>query len=307
MPKRKKKNSKKIRYILIFIILILFLIIFFKNRRNLDNIINENIVDNVNNLNTVESQNRSNLDEDINNNNTDKTKEINFNDLQDSEKLASKGLPVLMYHFFYDKSIGESAKDGNWLEVRDFENHIKYLTENDYYFPTWQQVEDYIDGKTALPKKSIVLTVDDGEESFFKVALPVIEKYDISITEFLVTSWNGWFKNDYPAKQVSYQSHSDSMHKAGSNGKGVMLSWSYDKILDDCKQSRSVLGDEAIAFCYPFGQYNETSKKAVKDAGFKLAFTTEGGRVKVGADKFALPRVRTSTKTNLENFKKLIE
>ena len=307
MPKRKKKNSKNIIYILILIILILFLRMYLKNKRNSDNIITENILNNVNNLNTVESQNLSNLDEDVNDTNTNKTKEINFNDLPDSERLDSKGLPVLMYHFFYDKSKGESAKDGNWLEVEDFENHLKYLTENDYFFPTWQQVVDYIDGKIALPKKSIVLTVDDGEESFFKVALPVIEKYDISITEFLVTSWNGWFKNDYPAKQVNYQSHSDNMHKAGTNGKGVMLSWSYDKMLDDCIQSRNVLGDEAIAFCYPFGHYNETAKKAVKDAGFKLAFTTEGGRVKVGADKFELPRVRTSTKTNLENFKKLIE
>ena len=24
------------------------------------------------------------------------------------------------------------------------------------------------------------------------------EKYDVKVTEFLVTSWNGWYKNDYP-------------------------------------------------------------------------------------------------------------
>ena len=307
MSKRKKKNGKRMIYILFFISLIIFLILFFRGKRDI-NANTENGINSLNNSNNVNLDNNSNinLDNEENNNNNIINK-IDLNNLPDSEKLGSKGLPVLMYHFFYDKSKGESAKDGNWLEVEDFESHLKYLTENDYFFPTWEQVVDYIDGKTDLPKKSIVLTVDDGEESFFNVALPVIKKYDISITEFLVTSWNGWFKNDYPAKQVSYQSHSDSMHKAGANGKGVMLSWSYDKILEDCRQSRNVLDNEAIVFCYPFGQYNDTSKKAVKDAGFKLAFTTEGGRVKVGSDRYALPRVRTSTKTNLENFKKLIE
>lgn len=232
--------------------------------------------------------------------------EVDFSKLSDSEKLGSDGLPILMYHFFYDKTKGETAKDGNWLEVATFEEHLNYLEENDFYFPTWQQVADYVNGKIDLPKKSVVLTVDDGEESFFKVALPVIEKYDIKLTQFLVTSWNGWFKNDYPAKQVTYQSHSDNMHKAGADGRGAIVNWSYSEVLNDLKTSRSVLGDECIAFCYPFGHYNDNAKKAVKEAGFKIAVTTEGGRAKKGSDPYALPRVRTSSSTTLEVFKGLV-
>lgn len=227
-----------------------------------------------------------------------------FSNLSNDEKATS--IPVLMYHFFYDSSKGQTAKDGNYLEITHFEDHLKYLTENDYYFPTWNEVSDFIDGKINLPKKSVVLTIDDGSDSFFEIALPVVEKYEVRMTEFLVTSWNGWYKNDYPAKQMSYQSHSDNMHKAGANGKGVMMSWSYEQMLEDLNSSREVLGDECIAYCYPFGQYNDTAKRAVKDAGFKLAFTTEGGRVKNGQDKYALPRVRTSSSTTLAVFKGLV-
>lgn len=216
------------------------------------------------------------------------------------------GLPVLMYHFFYNESAGEKPRDNNFMEISAFEKQLKYLTDNNFYFPTWQEVEDYIDGKKSLPAKSIVITVDDGDESFFRLALPVIEKYDVKVTEFLVTSWNGWFCNDYKSSKVSYQSHSDQMHKGGANGKGVLLSWSYEQVYKDLIESKRVLNGEATVFCYPFGQYNETSKRILKDAGYKLAFTTQGGRVKVGADKYALPRVRMSKGVSLQSFANMV-
>ncbi len=216
------------------------------------------------------------------------------------------GLPVLMYHFFYNAAAGETPRDNNFIEISAFESQMKYLSDNGFYFPTWQEVEDYIDGKKTLPAKSVVITVDDGDESFFRLALPVIEKYNVKATEFLVTSWNGWYCNDYKSSKVSYQSHSDQMHKGGANGKGVLLSWSYDQIYKDLIDSKNCLNGEATVFCYPFGQYNETSKRILKDAGYKLAFTTQGGRVYKGADKYALPRVRISKGISAQSFANMV-
>ena len=182
---------------------------------------------------------------------------------------------------------------------------MKYLAENDFYFPTWEEVEGYIDGKTELPEKSVVITVDDGDPSFFELAVPIIQKYNIQATSFVVAYWYG-DRAENKEKNISYQSHSYDMHKGGANGKGVMLSWSYDKIVDDLKTSQEVLGDATI-FCYPFGQFNDLDVKALKDTGFKLAFTTQGGRVKKGASKYQLPRVRVSKSTSLKAFMQKVE
>ena len=182
---------------------------------------------------------------------------------------------------------------------------MKYLAENDFYFPTWEQVENYIDGKQELPEKSIVITVDDGDPSFFELAVPIIQKYKIPTTSFVITYWYGNRAND-KQEYVSYQSHSYDMHKAGSNGKGVMLSWDYDKIRDDILLSRDVLGGADI-FCYPFGQYNDLDIKVLKENGYKLAFTTKGGRVKKGSSKYELPRVRISGNTSISEFMKKVE
>ena len=216
---------------------------------------------------------------------------------------SKSGLPVLMYHFFYDKNVS-SGKDNNYMEISDFENQIKYLTDNDFYFPTWQEVEDYIDGKISLPDKSVVITVDDGDDSFFELAVPIIQKYNAKATSFVITSWYGYRANNKQAN-ISYQSHSDCMHE-GANGKGVMLSWSYDKILEDVKQSSQTLGGSTV-FCYPFGHYNDLDKRVLKDAGYRLAFTTEGGRVYKGSDKFALPRVRMSKGVSLSTFASMVQ
>ena len=220
------------------------------------------------------------------------------------EALSEAGLPVLMYHFFYDKN-QTTGQDGNWIEISNFEEQIKYLSENNFYFPTWQEVEDYIDGKRNLPAKSVVITVDDGDPSFFELAVPVIQKYNVTATSFVITYWYGDRANDKQAG-IDYQSHSYDMHKAGEKGKGVMLSWSYEKMKEDLLLSSEVLGGANI-FCYPFGQYNELDIQVLKDTGYKLAFTTQGGRVKKGAKKYELPRVRVSGNTSMNDFKKKVE
>ena len=290
--KNKKINMKRILIVLVVIAVIVAIPIRLSKKSNdvkgevAENTVEQVLIENENT--SIENKENSELEQ----------------KLQSGKTLSETGLPVLMYHFFYDKS-KETGKDGNWIEISNFEEQMKYLAENDFYFPTWEQVENYIDGKQELPEKSVVITVDDGDPSFFELAVPIIQKYKIPTTSFVITYWYGNRAND-KQDYVSYQSHSYDMHKAGSNGKGVMLSWDYDKIKDDILLSRDVLGGANI-FCYPFGQYNDLDIKVLKENGYKLAFTTKGGRVKKGSSKYKLPRVRISGNTGIEEFKKKVE
>lgn len=219
----------------------------------------------------------------------------------------TEGLPVLMYHFFYNESKGEKGKDNNWMEISSFEEQMKYLSDNKYYFPNWKEVEDYIDGKITLPKKSIVITIDDGDESFIKYAIPIIEKYNVKATSFVVTSWNGdWLPKSYSSSNLDFQSHSHDMHRSGTNGKGRFVNLNYNEALQDVTKSKNIIGNCTI-FCYPFGHYNDNAIKVLKDAGYKLAFTTRGGKVYKGANKFTLPRVRMSKGISLSSFKEMIK
>lgn len=223
-----------------------------------------------------------------------------------STKKAS-GLPVLMYHFFYDKTTGASAKDGNYMEIHDFEDQLKYLTENNYYFPTWDEVKKYVDGTSCLPEHSVVITVDDGDKTFFDLAVPIIEKYDVKVTSFVVTSWleNSNYLNKFDRNKILFESHSNDMHEAGSDGKGKFLTLSEEDALNDVKTSQSFIGNANI-FCYPFGHYNDKCIEILKKANFSLAFTTEYSRVRPGDNSYKLSRIRMSDGDKLETFIKKV-
>lgn len=297
MSKKKSLNVKRILFFIIILGTIIGTIILCNIKSNNNKIEASNITSGLND--SVSEEKDLKKEETVISEKTELAKK-----LENGKYLSDSGLPVLMYHFFYDKNERE-PQDGNWIEINNFEQQIKYLSENDYYFPTWEDVEDYINEKTELPEKSVVITVDDGDPSFFELGVPIIQKYNVKATSFVVAYWYGDVAQN-KENNISYQSHSYDMHKGGSNGKGVMLSWSYEKMVEDLKTSQEVLGGANI-FCYPFGQYNELDKKALKDTGFKLAFTTQGGRVKKGASKYELPRVRISGTTSIESFIKKVE
>jgi len=219
--------------------------------------------------------------------------------------VKTNGLSVLMYHFFYDKKVS-SGPDDNWMEISDFEAQMKYLSENNYYFPSWQEVEDYIDGKISLPAKSVVITVDDGNSSFFELAVPIIKKYNVKATSFVITSWYGVEAAKYKSNNIILQSHSHNMHRSGSNGKGALLSASREQILADINSSNKLIGKSTV-FCYPLGHYNENVQSVLKDAGIRLAFTTKYGRVYKGSNKMQLPRVRMSKGVSLAAFRNMVK
>lgn len=297
MSKKKSLNVKKVLFFIIILGAIIGTIILYNNESKNNKTEPSNITNDLNN--SVSEEKNLKKEESVIPEKTELEER-----LENGKYLSDSGLPVLMYHFFYDKNERE-PQDGNWIEINDFEQQMKYLSENDYYFPTWEEVEAYIDGKTELPEKSVVITVDDGDPSFFELGVPIIQKYNVKATSFVVAYWYGDVAQN-KENNISYQSHSYDMHKGGSNGKGVMLSWTYDKMVEDLKTSQEVLGGANI-FCYPYGQYNELDIKALKDTGFKLAFTTQGGRVKKGASKYELPRVRISGTISLESFIKKVE
>ncbi len=292
MKYSKRKHNYK--YIIFIIFLIIITTIFLYNRKNTDNP-TENNNEPPNNNPTTSETNTEPIEESP----PSITETLSDEEIQLSQE---RGLPVLMYHFFYDKQAGETGTDNNYMEIHDFEEQIKYLSENNYYIPTWDEVLGYISGTNGLPLKSVIITVDDGDESFFRLAVPILEKYNIKATSFLITSWYEGQLSKYNSDSVDFQSHSYNMHIPGSDGKGAFLTMSYEDACTDLENCRSIIGENCKVFCYPFGHFNDTCKQILKDCNFTLAFTTQGGRVYPGDDPYELPRIRMSKGDSINSF-----
>lgn len=218
------------------------------------------------------------------------------------------GIPVLMYHYFYDDENGETADDANYLAVSMFKKQLDYLTQNDYYFPSMKELSLYLDGKIELPSKSVILTLDDGAESNYRLAYPLAVQYKVPLTMFVVTSWTDVSQ---PLQQemknsgyIIFQSHTHDMHQGGCAGMkhGALIQCiDYQKGVADMSTSKELLGS-GDSMAYPCGDYNEQAFSILNEAGFTLAFTVDFGKAKRGDNKLALPRVRVSDGNSLDYF-----
>lgn len=228
--------------------------------------------------------------------------------LKNGEK-SNNSLPVLMYHYFYDKKKGETGKNANWMEISNFEDQINYLVKNDYYFPSWEEVEAFVEEKIDLPEKSVVITMDDGNKSIYKLAIPLLKKYNVPATAFIITKKFDTKKLEkYKNSTINFESHTDNMHRAGGNigHGGIFTALSIDESVKDLETSIKKLGGNSNAIAYPYGDCTESTIKAVEKAGFRVAFTTENNKVKPGMNKYKLPRVRMSAGISIKSFKRYL-
>jgi peptidoglycan/xylan/chitin deacetylase (PgdA/CDA1 family) len=176
----------------------------------------------------------------------------------------------------------------------------------------------YRSGEIDVPRKSVVITVDDGRMCFYNYALQISARKKIPVTGFLIVrdlyrnekekmkAFEKYSKKEY-RRLVNLESHTYNMHLRPVDGRtGKIMYATKNEIVKDIKKSIKTLGrSEALA--YPFGQYNNVAKEAVKEAGIKLAFTTKSGKLLPGMDPYALPRMKVNASTTLRDFKKLLE
>ncbi len=223
----------------------------------------------------------------------------------DSMDADTDGISVLMYHYVYTADDQPDTVDGNYILDTDLDKELAWLQSEDYYYPSYQELSAYVAGKHSLPKKSVIVTFDDGEVGFLKYGIPLLEKHQVPATSFVIASDDDAADKvkNYASEYVSFQSHSYAMHQAGSNvGRGGRIhAMTQQEILEDLQKAAAIVqNNEAMA--YPFGDNNETAHAAIREAGILCAFTIINDRVHIGDDPTCLNRVRISGEYSLDSF-----
>lgn len=220
----------------------------------------------------------------------------------------TNGIATLVYHFTYDSTNEEEKKNCRNTNVTIclsdnlFKKHLLYLKENNFYTATMEDLSLFIDGKVQLPEKTVVITIDDGY--FVNAAIKVLEELDMQATLFLIGEVGS--PENYQSDNLEIHSHTYSLHYPGacSGGQGSPLKClKREKILDDLKKSREQLNGSTV-FCYPFFEYNDYAINILKEAGFEMAFIGGRRKIRVGSNKYKLPRygiINTTTVSDIKN------
>ena len=218
----------------------------------------------------------------------------------------TSGLPICMYHYVYDENDIPAKVNGNYISKEDLAEELSFLKEEGFYFPTWREVRDYVDGKLMLPEKSIVLTFDDGEKKTLEKLVPVLDACRVPATSFLITSKKGETKvKEYTSEYLLYESHTHDMHRAGGvpGHRGIFPVISEEEGMADLQKSIEICGS-GLAIAYPYGDFNENVRAITEAAGFLVGVTTQFGNARPGMDPLALPRVRMWQDQTLDYFQR---
>lgn len=216
-------------------------------------------------------------------------------------------IKTLTYHFIYNQT-KSSCNQSICQSFEQFESHLKYISENDYFTLRLNELEMYLDGKINIPEKSIVLTIDDG--TIFDVdAIKLLEKYQVNATLFVITNIADNFEH-FKSNYLDLESHTNNMHNQyecpgfGSQGGGI-LCLPEEQVLQDLKVSQEKLGGSKY-FAYPFFDFNDRAINLLKQAGFNMAFigqyNTDGYAYPNKTNKYKVPRKTIFDTTTMEEF-----
>ena len=89
---------------------------------------------------------------------------------------------ILMYHRFTNDENGAATS------ARAFERHLQYLTTH-YRIVPLSQIADILSQGKSLPPRLAVITIDDGYQDAYEVAFPLLRRYKVPATLFVVTDF----------------------------------------------------------------------------------------------------------------------
>lgn len=217
--------------------------------------------------------------------------------LANSDSLGS--FNIIMYHHITEneKKVGDYV-----ITAKKLEEDFKYLKENGYYTLSIKELYAIENGEMKLPPKAVMITFDDGQESFYKYAFPLLIKYNFKAVLSVIGIYTEQFsKNEdhnieyshitlTELKEISENglveiaNHSYNLHNNNGMGrygvaktKGETLE-QYKKAIKQDSDDFNNLVTEHIGFApkiftYPFGKYSPETKDVLKELGYTAILT----------------------------------
>jgi peptidoglycan/xylan/chitin deacetylase (PgdA/CDA1 family) len=205
-------------------------------------------------------------------------------------------IPILMYHVIANPLPGVPYP-GLYVPVSEFAAQMKALKDAGWHAVTQDQALAHWEHGTSLgPGKPIVLSFDNGYNSQFASAMPILHKLH------RVGDENIQLTGLPPSQGGLSRAEVRKLLRAGWELDTQGISHA-DLVTLDAAQLKHEVADARATlqhryhvlvdwFCYPSGHYDPTVVAAVKAAGFVGSTTVIPGWAQGSDDRYTLPRLR---------------
>ena len=262
----------------------------------------------------------------------------------ETELSSEEELTVLIYHHLAPEDASDWIFEDNEAVITEeqFSEQMEALYELDYETLSSDDVRDFVLGEKDIPERSVVITFDDGYESNYQFAYPLLKEYEHQAIFFPIISRMEENESSFDPEVLTYMSWSqlkemkradvaevqhhtyDSHDYAEVNDSGDERPefagpiWLEDeermeteeefrqRVYDDIKKGQKLLesktGKPASVLAYPFGWGSEEAAEEASRLGIEIAFGPEGDRIQPGDNIWNLSRINVSPDWNLEDF-----
>ncbi|WP_259473380.1 polysaccharide deacetylase family protein [Clostridium estertheticum] len=183
---------------------------------------------------------------------------------------------------------------------------MKYLKDNNYYTITLTNLYGYLMNNTPIPRKSVVITFDDGYDNNYTAMFPVLKKYKFKATIFVISSLIDVHSNMLTSKQLiemdKYGIDIESHTAHHDNLKLISKDNQLKTLIQSKKHLEKILNKKINFFAYPYGGLNKNAIESLKEGGYKMAFTTKKGWSAKNNGIFSLHRVWISASDSTKVF-----
>jgi len=200
-----------------------------------------------------------------------------------------------------------------------FKQGMAELYERGYKTLSISDAVECLRRDTPFPERSFAITFDDGYQSVYGEAFPILQRYDFSATVFLTVGANGKAADTERFPPMCERSMLNwrevkEMHRSGIAFGGHTLTHPDLTLLPDEQIEAEVVGgkvaiEDALGtpvetFAYPFGRYNDRCRKLVSHHFF-CACSDRLGLLSKTSDPYAMERVDSYYLRNLSLFSAL--
>lgn len=206
---------------------------------------------------------------------------------------------VLCYHNIEDGSRMKALT----IPVAQFEKEMQQIKDAGFTVIGMQDFLAWRRGEKNIPHKSCVVTIDDGWNSGYTNAWPVLKKFSYPFTLFIYINYVGtggkslswdqlaemrdagvdiqchsWYHSNLRVPATGVDKHTADLVKKDVAALG-RDGWLRKEVIDSKKELEQRLGIRVNAIAYPFGIYSQQVRDLVKQAGYEAAFTVYGQRL----------------------------
>ncbi len=225
-------------------------------------------------------------------------------------------IPILCYHNFNPTKPGSMN-----LNLKTLEAQLKWLKDNGFTVIPLKEAVAYLkDSRTTLPKKPVVITVDDGWQSAYTYFYPIIRKYNYPVTLFIYPETISAGKNAMTWDELrklqatglfDIQSHTYS-HPNFKQMKRHLSAARYEKfVTKELVEAKKILEDklhtQITLLAWPFGIYTPDLEQAAKNAGYEMAFSIDARKANRKDREMAVPRYMIIQAQSMKTFQSIVK